>query len=173
MSLEEQYSLVLLMMDALSKNGSWCGETHIQKNLFLLENLEEVHTNFAFVLYKHGPYSFELHDAIGDMSSLGFIQSKSTPPYGPKLLVTEKGSALWESHKKALPVTQVNKVAREFGSNTVQDLEKKATALLLLKKNSAENLDDIACELHTLKPHIPFQQAREAVQFMYEKQADN
>jgi len=35
MSAPNQTSIVLYVMKALKANGSWCGETHVQKTLFL------------------------------------------------------------------------------------------------------------------------------------------
>ena len=44
----------------LYEQGSWTGETHIQKAAYLLHELRDVPFDFAFILYKHGPFSFEL-----------------------------------------------------------------------------------------------------------------
>jgi hypothetical protein len=44
----------------LYEQGSWTGETHIQKAAYLLHELLAVPFDFAFILYKHGPFSFDL-----------------------------------------------------------------------------------------------------------------
>ncbi len=60
-----QRAVVLLtMLDALKRRGSWCGETHLQKSVYFLVELCAVPLGYSFVLYRHGPYSFELSDEI-------------------------------------------------------------------------------------------------------------
>ena len=54
-----QRSTVLLnLLKSLSDRGSWCGETHIQKAVFLLQEAAKTQTDFSFVMYKHGPIFF-------------------------------------------------------------------------------------------------------------------
>ncbi len=55
MSGPNQTAIVLYTMQSLKGEGSWCGETHVQKTLFLCQKLMGVPSNFKFILYKHGP----------------------------------------------------------------------------------------------------------------------
>src|ERR1035441_4963526 len=60
--------LTLLDREMLAK-GSWCGETHIQKATYFLQELLGVDLGFEFVLYRHGPFSFELRDELSSMQA--------------------------------------------------------------------------------------------------------
>jgi hypothetical protein len=53
----------------LDEQGSWSGETHIQKAAYLLRELMDIPFGFDFILYKHGPFSFELRDELSSMRS--------------------------------------------------------------------------------------------------------
>ena len=63
------------------------GGTHIQKAAYLLQELLGVPSGFKFVLYKHGPFSFELRDSLNRLEAWGGIQTEEQPyPYGPKII---------------------------------------------------------------------------------------
>ncbi len=133
MTKQEQYALVLSLMDALHDNKSWCGETRIQKNMYLLHELKRVEADWDFVLYKYGPYSFELHDNLEEMSFLELIEGKSQKYYGPRLFLTDKGKGFMKKHfpEKEDTKNAVTETARIYGPNNVQALEKCATAIFL------------------------------------------
>ena len=73
------------LISALRSNGSWAGETHLQKATYLLQEVTGVPLGFKFVLYKHGPYSFELTEELGLLKSAGVVISEPQPSYGAKL----------------------------------------------------------------------------------------
>lgn len=167
MNTEERYALVLLLMDRLYISGSWCGETHIQKTAYFLESLENVPSNMDFTLYKHGPYSFDLHDILGDMLNLGFIEQEQKPPYGPRLRLTATGKNFLERQKGINAYAQaIESVASKFCKYSVQGLERVATALLLKRQHVGYDAQVIAQKLHEIKPHISLPDALRAVQEM-------
>src|SRR5260370_16571828 len=89
-------SLVLALTEKLRANRSWAGETHIQKAVYILNRILIVPIPFKFILYKHGPFSFDLRDEISWMRSLRFLEwevrsdfygpSFSPAPMGPILI---------------------------------------------------------------------------------------
>lgn len=166
MNNEQRYALVLSLMHLLRNKGSWCGETHVQKNMYMLESLKNVPAAMNFVLYKHGPYSFELHDILGDMQSLGFISQQSMYPYGPQLHVTEKGKNFMLANEPNQYHDHIEFIAGTFKDEKVQGLERLATALLLLRKYPDASSQDRAVKLHEIKPHIAFPDALEATKRM-------
>src|SRR6266849_277587 len=97
MSAPNQTSIVLYVMKALKANGSWCGETHVQKTLFLCQELFGVPSNFKFILYKHGPYSFQLSEHLQGLIADEFIHVRSRPPYGPSLELSDDAIVLSRS----------------------------------------------------------------------------
>ncbi len=73
----QRAAVLLTLLDALKQRGSWCGETHLQKSVYILQELFGVQLGFTFVLYRHGPYSFDLSQAV-DRS-----RSPDRPHLGP------------------------------------------------------------------------------------------
>ena len=52
------------LVEVMRAIGSWAGETHVQKCVYFMQGLLEVKMEYDFVLYKHGPYSFDLHNEL-------------------------------------------------------------------------------------------------------------
>ena len=75
--------LLTAMAENLRKKGSWCGETHLQKATFFLQELQKVPIGFDFILYKHGPFSFQLRDELTSIRADGLFQLHQHWPYGP------------------------------------------------------------------------------------------
>lgn len=57
-------AILVQLVRELRENGSWCGETHLQKGTYLLQELTKVPLGLEFILYKHGPFSFDLRDEL-------------------------------------------------------------------------------------------------------------
>ena len=70
------------LADRLRANGSWTGETHLQKATYVLQELLMVPLNFEFVFYKHGPFSFDLREELTSMRADGFLVQVPQDPYG-------------------------------------------------------------------------------------------
>ena len=47
-------------------------------------------SNFKFILYKHGPYSFDLSERLQGLISNSLLSVLTRPPYGPTLGVAMK-----------------------------------------------------------------------------------
>ena len=61
----EKVAVLLKLLEKLRENGSWCGETHLQKATYMCQQLLSLPTGFDYVLYKHGPFSFDLRGELG------------------------------------------------------------------------------------------------------------
>lgn len=165
----QQIALLTELIEKLREKGSWCGETHIQKSVYFLESLfKEPILGFEFVLYRHGPFSFDLRDELTAMRGEGFLKLEfQEPPYGPRINVTDNASQF----KKLYPKTRgkykerLDFIIDELGDKKVNDLEKLSTALFVTQQNginSPEN--ENAKEIHDLKPHISVPDALDAIQ---------
>ena len=158
-------AIVLSLADELKTAGSWCGETHLQKAVYLLQELTRVPLGFDFILYKHGPFSFDLRDELTAMRADSQLQIRANPiPYGPTLVTTEIGEKLQmrqsfavEKHRK-----KIDFVAEHLGSKSVTDLEQLGTAYYVKKEDYSRSLGQVARRVNELKPHIPMDVAREA-----------
>jgi hypothetical protein len=166
-------AVILSLVEALLEKGSWCGETHIQKCTYFLQELVHVPLGFDFILYKHGPYSFDLSDKLMAMRADEMLNLKSHPPYGPSIVPGENGDRL----KRLFPRTiqkykeRVEFVAKELGTCGVAELERIATALYVTlndKNWKKERIDKKAFRIHKLKPHISLEQAQHSLQRGFE-----
>ena len=164
MSTPNQTSIVLYVMKALKANGSWCGETHVQKTLFLCQELFGVASNFKFILYKHGPYSFQLSEHLQGLIADEFVTVRARPPYGPSLELAEEASVL------SRPVTldrslsrKLDFIAAKLGRRGVGELERLATAVYVNEKHGTDlTIEQRASILTSIKPHVLSDASRNA-----------
>lgn len=165
MSTHEQYATCLRLVKALSERGSWCGETHIQKSSYVMQTLRMGEPVWDFVLYKHGPYSFDLHATIDELRQMDFLTFIVQPPYGPQIRLSENGKSLLKKlDTKASEYNEdIEKAANLLADKGVQQLEKIGTALLLSREYGDDDEDLLAQKLNEVKPHISLQDAEQAV----------
>ena len=158
---------VLVGLDRrLADRGSWAGETHLQKASYLLSEIWEVRFDFRFILYKHGPFSFELRDELASMRSEGLIESViANPRYGARLLITARGRELEERFPKAMHRYggPLNAIADVLGGRGVMDLERLATAMWMTREEPHGSVRARAEALVSVKPHITIDDAVDAV----------
>ncbi|MBN2140791.1 MAG: hypothetical protein JW718_07270 [Desulfovibrionaceae bacterium] len=156
---------VLAMVDNLRGQGSWAGETHVQKAMYFLDKECEIQTGFDFILYKHGPYSFDLHDSLNMLLAIGLLDHEITPPYGPRFRLTKVGEDFLRKHSCKIGSAEpsLRTVAEWFGAKGVADLEKLATALWVRIESPEEDEPVQARRVHELKPHISVEDALQAL----------
>ena len=162
----KQEALVLALVESLRSRGSWCGETHVQKCTHFLQEGLNVPLGFEFVLYKHGPFSFDLRQLLAEMRANLLIDVQPQPhPYGPSLLPGASASALAGRFRQTRSEYQgqVDFVAEKLARMGVGELERLSTALLVHCQNPALAPEVRARRITELKPHIPEHLARGAV----------
>ena len=76
-----QKTILVGLIERLADKGSWAGETHLQKAAYLLAELRGVDFDFDFILYKHGPFSFELRDELSAMRAEGLVDGFAPSPH--------------------------------------------------------------------------------------------
>jgi uncharacterized protein YwgA len=163
----QRATVLLTLLDRLRAHGSWCGETHLQKSTFFLQELLRVPLDFNFIFYKHGPYSFDLADEVTALRADQLLTLQLRDPYGPSLLP----SAGAESVMSRFPVTRqryqeaIEFVASHFGRKNVADLEQLATALYVTldEKERMPSIEERARRVHALKKHVSMEEARAAL----------
>lgn len=151
----EKSAVLLNLAAELRRQGSWTGETHIQKAMYLLQEILGLPTDFEFVLYKHGPFSFDLRELLNQMEAERAIELEEQEyPYGPKIkegvlgpriLATVKGSNQFQG--------QISFIAKELGNARVADLERIATALYVTLDSRVPPTNRVP-KVTELKPHI-------------------
>ncbi len=121
---------------------------------------------FDFILYRHGPFSFNLRDELAELRAVGYLELEPRPqPYGPSFAVTTEGRKLVQVHEGT-----VNEYAREIAFVTerladknVADLERLATAFFLVLRDGKGDESSRARALHEVKRHVSEEEALEAV----------
>ena len=128
----------------------------------------EPETDYDFILYKHGPFSFELRDDLSLMRADGLLEMViKHPQYGPSYLPTEFANTFLERFAKTVATHQAQArfVAQHLGGKNVAELEKVAlTALFVRQSPKSRSRKQRAVELARLKPHISEADALQATE---------
>jgi len=165
MNRQEQQLLLLELLDRLAAHGSWCGETHVQKCAYFLQEGLCVPSSFDFILYKHGPFSFDLRGCLGEMRATLLIGVTPRRPYGASLSVSDSGRAWLIRASDIIGTfsTHIEFVSERLASKGVVDLERLGTALYVIRNRPELSIDKQIEEVASLKPHISYEQARGAL----------
>ncbi len=163
----QKAALISALASKLLERGSWCGETHIQKTVYFLQEVFGLPTGYDFIFYKHGPFSFDLRDELTAMRADGLFELKARDPYGPSLIPTPRSKELLKQFSAALQRHEpyMNFVSEKFGAMGVADLEKLTTALYVTREAAKKsNVKKRATRIVELKPHISKDEARIAIE---------
>lgn len=163
MELAERRILVSALVKKMRKKDSWAGETHIQKCVLFLQDMTNVPFGYEFVLYKHGPYSFDLRNELTEMRSRLYLEVEPRTGYGPSFTLGPRGNIAAgrpHDHRDAIDF-----VCDEISTKGVRSLERISTAFFIQSEpeNSGRDDDEIAKLITELKPHISLKEARLAV----------
>jgi uncharacterized protein YwgA len=162
-----QEAVLVGLASRLADHGSWVGETHLQKASYLVSELCSVDFDFDFILYKHGPFSFELRDELSSLRAEGLIDSVvPNPRYGPRFVVTARGADLEQRFGKTMHRygRSLDYIAQTLGNRGVVDLERLATALWMTRQQPGASVRSRADALVRVKPHISLEAAVESVE---------
>jgi uncharacterized protein YwgA len=159
----ERLSLLTRVVGALNEAGSWTGRMHIHKLIYFAQKLIGLRSDYEFILYQRGPYSFDLDADIRSVRSLSAVDIIPKPPYGPTYVVTPSGVNLaLEAPIDAKEDAKLVQLAHTLGPKAARDLELLATTLYVTTE--ADYTDDAAIErVITLKPQFNAAQAKEAL----------
>ncbi len=149
------------LVEVMRDKGSWAGETHIQKSAYFMQALLGVQMGYEFVLYKHGPYSFDLRSDLSTMMASLQLDVKPRQPYGPSFVLgplSARREGITERIEKAIQF-----VGENLSTHDTRKLERLSTALFV--KSSKPELDEkeIAAEINRIKPHIEASEAYSAM----------
>jgi hypothetical protein len=179
MNTVQRAAIVTRLVRKMREKGSWCGEAHLQKVLYLAQELLAVPTGFDFILYKHGPFSFDLQDKLTALRADKLLKVEPQQrPFGPRLATTKRSAEIESLLPKTLGALEkrLDFIVDKIQGKGVADLERLATALYVIKQyGSCTTLDDRAVKLHKLKPHVSLPDAQSALEQVseFEVQAQN
>ncbi|HQD91557.1 MAG TPA: hypothetical protein PLP71_11170 [Syntrophomonadaceae bacterium] len=167
MSPEKSNALIVELARQLRERESWCGETHLQKTAYFLKELMKVPLSYDFILYKYGPYSFDLTEQINILRADDVFRLQPHGNYGPTIVEGKHVSWLTGQHQEIIKRYQkeIEFIAEQLADKKVADLERLGTALYVTRENQTTiGAIERAERLHQLKPHISLEEALEAVQ---------
>ena len=158
--------LLTRLIEELRNNGSWCGETHVQKATFFAQELTKIPLDFDFILYKHGPFSFDLRDELTALRADGLLKLEMQWPYGPRISPTQQGEYIKSLYPMTLKKyeTAVAFVTNRLSDKDVIELERLATAFYVSRPAEETSVEERVTLLTSLKPHISQEDARDAIQ---------
>ncbi len=163
-------ALLLNLLTQMRTRGSWCGETHIQKSTYVAQVVLNIPFEFEFILYKYGPFSFELRDELVAMRADDFLQQVSQYPYGTTLVPGPLAETLTAKFPKTLKKygAKLQFVAAQLSRYTASELERIATALFVTRSGGQKDVNSRTQAISALKPHISREEAIEAVKLIDE-----
>lgn len=159
-------ALLTRLIEQLRHKGSWCGETHVQKATLFLQDLMRIPLGFEFMLYKHGPFSFDLRDELTSLRADELVKLEPQRGYGPRIATTDRTKYIQGLYSKTLGKydSRISFVSEKLGSKGVSDLERLATAFYVTGRlDNHASVEDRAAKLTMLKPHVARDEAVAAV----------
>ena len=168
-------ALVIDLLKQLHKCGSWCGETHVQKAMYIAQDLAKANFGYKFIMYRHGPFSFDLKEELSGMRASNIIEfAFPQKEYGPSIRVTKFGERVYETNRENIDAYhKVNLfVAKWLSGSDVRSLEKVATAYFITKRHPRAPVADRAKKINSLKPHVDILAAEEAVKIVDQKREE-
>lgn len=153
----QRAAIIVSLIEELRDNGSWCGETNIQKATYFLKELTHVPLEYEFILYKHGPYSFQLKEELTALRADTILELKSpNPNYGPSFFPGKMQSYVIRHYPKTIRrfSSKIYFVASRLGDKDINKLESLSTALYVLRECPDLNEDNRAQKITEYKPHI-------------------
>jgi hypothetical protein len=175
----QRAAIVTRLARKMREKGSWCGETHLQKALYLAQEMLQAPTGFDFILYKHGPFSFDLRDELTALRADKLLEIEPQPrPFGPRFTTTNSSKKIESLFPKTMDKMdeRLDFIAGRLQGKGVAELERLATALYVMNRyNSCKSLYDRAVKLNELKPHVSIDDAKNALEQVskFQTQAQN
>ena len=160
-------ALLTRLMERLRERESWCGETHVQKAAFLAQELMEIPLDREFVLYRHGPYSFDLRDDLTGLRADGLVRLEPQTPWGPRFVLTEQSAYIQRLYPRTLERYEkgLTFVAAALGNRGVAALERLATAFYAhQRQETGETVEEKAAWIRQRKQHISMDLATTALE---------
>lgn len=165
----QKSAIIAELVKTYRSRGYPCWETHLQKSIYFLQDLLDVPLEFDFLLYKYGPFSFELRDHLAAMQADEMIVVRPRDlgaNFEPGQQVQYLETRFPTTIRNHQPF--IDWVVDKLGAKGVKDLEPLATALYFAKQNPSEDVEHRAQRIVDAKPHVKPEEARRAVMLVDE-----
>lgn len=164
---QEKKTLICLILEALKKQGSWCGETHIQKAAYLAKEMFKIPLEeYDFFLYRYGPYSSEISVDLATMRNEEIIVRTATYPFGATYGVKENKEIPSEDMEECRKQygKKIDFIAEKFSDKGVGYLERLCTAHWVIRNYTNKTTDELAETLSEIKVKIPLETALKTIE---------
>lgn len=152
---------VARVIEGLRAADCWTGETHIQKSVFLAQEVLHSRQNYGFYIYHYGPYCRDLTETLQFMRMFREIVTEPSGKWAPRYQLTDKGRELADQQVEELD--KVDWVTKIVSTMTVAQLEGPTIAIFLKLQDPTRTDEQVAVELNHLKPHISYHEAIKAI----------
>ena len=163
-------AIITTLIDTMRQKGSWCGETHLQKATYFLQELLNVPLDFNFILYKHGPFSFDLRDELTALRANEMINIEPQAlPFGPRINSTKGGKKVQNNHPKTIKRYKkpIQFIADKIDAKGVLDLERLTTALYVTRQTGRDSsIEERVDKFIDLKPYFSSSEASSAFEIV-------
>ena len=154
----QRAAVLTRLMEKLRQHDSPCGETQMQQAAFLLQKLANVPLDLQFVLYRYGPYCFELRDELTALRADGLVR---LAPMGHKthgFVPTDQSAYIQNLYRPTLRRYEDHLmfVAAALGDRGPAALERLNMAVHASQRpETGETVEEKIAWMRRLKPHIP------------------
>lgn len=164
----QRQAVLLALIRALKAQRSWCGETHIQKTVYFLQTALGTDLGFPYILYKYGPFSFDLNDELTALRANLLLEVKPEEPYGSHLYPSAHAERYLALYPRTLAAHRValEHVAALLGGKSVTELERITTMLYATRERAGATDEELVARVREIKPHITHAEAFDALNFL-------
>ncbi len=142
-----RYALIAELAQRLEGKSAQFGKTSLQKMVYLLQELENVSTNYKFSLYTHGPFTAQLLGDLDLVEALGAVKIQyvlaghggyQISPCSESKAIRDKAAEFLDENRDA-----IEQVVNEFGGFSAKELELRSTIVYLDReiKRSKKSMD--------------------------------
>ncbi|MDI3498116.1 hypothetical protein [Archaeoglobus sp.] len=154
--------LILYVVKKLNEVGSWAGNTHIQKIIYLAQSASNSDL-YDFALYHYGPYSFELREDVDFLTISNYLE-RDVDEFGYHYRLSRplEPSIPTEMQEK------IDKIVKVFGKAPTTLLELITTVDFVARKHPTKNEDEIVDTVRQIKPHFSEKAIKLALKWLKE-----
>ncbi len=160
MDQHDRAAIICQLVRSMRQADSWAGQTHIQKTVLFLQEMLGVPLGYKFILYKYGPFSFDLREELALMRASLMLDVEPNMNYGPSFMLDRRGKLA--VRRPTGYEERIEFIAQQVSAYDVQTLERLSTTYFVRNREPDLNNTQVAARVTELKPHISPAHARDA-----------
>ena len=151
----EQRAVLVRLIERLNNKGRGCNEVYIQRAVYVIQSLCRVNLDFSFVLYKYGPFSFDLQDELTICRADGLLSIETHAVVGATFAATELGRRLMGRFSVTNDFTvKFEELVTWVSECSITQLDKLSTAIYVIREMKTGSQKDKARRLLQVNPQI-------------------